>query len=192
MTSALQRTFIAVDLDPELREAVVGLERSLEDAGVRLRWIRPENLHFTLKFLGEITAVQVARVRTATREAAAGVDPFRITLESVGVFPNARRPQVLWLGVGEGRDRLEALAAGLEARLVRQRFPVGHRVFQPHLTLARIRDPRPEGNLVGALEGLRGASSGSQVVQAMIVYESRLSPSGAQYEALEEVPLGNH
>lgn len=186
------RTFVAVDLDPALRTAVVELERALETAGVRLKWIKPENLHFTLRFLGEIPSAQVTRVRAATREAAGVVQSFRITLESVGAFPSVRRPQVLWVGVSEGREHLESLAARLDEHLARQRFPPEGRRFQPHLTLARIRDERNWGELPRALERFRDSSPGSQVVRTLTVYESRLSPSGATYEALEEVPLGNH
>lgn len=192
MTPDQHRAFIAVDLDPVLRTAIMDLERALDAAGVRLRWIRPENLHFTLKFLGEISSAQVARVRVATREAATGVTPFRVTLASIGAFPNVRRPEVMWIGVSEGREGLESLAARLEERLAKQRFPAERRQFQPHLTLARIRDTRDGRGLAEALEGFRAVSPGSQEVRAMIVYESRLSPSGARYEALEEVPLGNH
>lgn len=188
----LHRTFVAIDLDPALRAEIVKLERALESAGVRPKWIRPENLHFTLKFLGEISGEAVTRVRAAAREAAGGMEPFGITLESVGAFPNLRRPQVLWVGVGEGRERLESLAAAVEERLSRERFPRERRRFAPHLTLARIRDAGSLGDLSSALQAFRGDSPGSQVVRAMIVYESRLSPSGATYEALEEVPLGRH
>lgn len=186
------RTFIAVDLDPAIRDAIVALERNIDEAGARLKWIKPANLHFTLKFLGEIQAAQVARARIAAREAAAGVQPFRIRLESLGAFPSFQQPQVLWVGVGEGREALEALAERLEQQLARQRFPLNQRRFRPHLTLARIRDVRAWGDVVRALERFRDVLPGSQEVGGVIVYESRLSPRGSTYTALEEVPLGNH
>jgi len=188
----LHRTFIAVDLDATLRDAVVALEQDLETAGARLKWIKPANLHFTLKFLGEVSTAQVARARIAARETAAAAQPFRIHLESLGAFPTLQKPEVVWVGVGEGKDELEALAAGLERQLVRQRFPLDRRHFRPHLTLARIRDVRAWGDVVRALERLRGVSLGRQVIDTLIVYESRLSPKGSSYTALEEVPLGVH
>ncbi|HEV8354884.1 MAG TPA: RNA 2',3'-cyclic phosphodiesterase [bacterium] len=188
----LHRTFIAVDLNATLRAAVVTLERDLEAAGARLKWIKPANLHFTLKFLGEVSTAQVARARIAARETAAAAQPFRIHLASLGAFPTLQKPEVVWVGVGEGKDDLEALAAGLEQQLARQRFPLDRRRFRPHLTLARIRDVRTWGDIVRALERLRDVSVGGQVIDTLTVYESRLSPKGSSYTALEEVPLGVH
>ncbi len=190
--TALHRTFIAVDLDPPLRDATVTVERDLETAGARVKWIRPGNLHFTLKFLGEIAPAQVARARIATREVAAATAPFRITLSSLGAFPSLRQPQVIWIGVSEGREELESLAARLDKALGKLRFPLERRRFRPHLTLARIRDVRAWGDLVRALERFRDVSLGSQEVGAMTVYESRLSLQGSTYTSLEEVPLGEH
>jgi 2'-5' RNA ligase len=188
----LHRTFIAVDLNPTLRDAVVAMEHDLEAAGARLKWIKPAHLHFTLKFLGEISTAQVARARIAAREAATAAQAFPIRLESLGAFPSLQKPQVVWVGVGEGRDSLEALAARLEQQLARQRFPLDRRRFRPHLTLARVRDVRAWGDIVRALERLRDISLGSQVVDTLTVYESRLSPKGSSYTALEEVSLGTH
>ncbi|HEY3247652.1 MAG TPA: RNA 2',3'-cyclic phosphodiesterase [bacterium] len=188
----LHRTFIAVDLDPQLRDAILAIERDLETAGARVKWIRPTNLHFTLKFLGEIAVAQVARARIAAREAAGLTEPFRITLGTLGAFPSFRQPQVIWIGVSDGSKNLESLADRLDAALAKLRFPPERRAFRPHLTLARMRDVRAWGDLVRALERFRDVSVGSQVIDTMTVYKSRLSPQGSTYTALEEVPLGIH
>lgn len=190
--SPLHRIFIAVELDPALHRAVIELQRHLETAGAKIRWNKPGQLHFTLRFLGEITPAQLALVKIATREAVGDTTPFIITLRHLGAFPSFHRPQVVWAGVEEGAAELQALAAGLEAQLTHHRFPPEERPFKPHLTLARIRDVRQWGDVVRALGQFRDASVGSQRVEAVSVMESQLTLQGAIHTRVEEVTLGGH
>jgi 2'-5' RNA ligase len=192
MTETGHRIFVAVALHPALREAVRGLERRLEEAGVTPRWITPENLHFTLRFLGRISSAQLTRVQRAAREAAAGIAPFRISLSGVGAFPTMRSPRVVWVGIAEGAAALKELARRLDEALARQRFPKEPRSLQPHLTLARIRDPRQAGGLGAAAASLGAFELGWQDVTSILVVESHLRPSGAFYVPVEEVPLSSH
>ncbi len=188
----LHRTFIAVELVPELQQSIVAIERQLEEAGAKLRWTKPTNLHFTLKFLGEIPLAQVAKAKVATREAAAGVQPFAISLAALGAFPSLHRPRVVWVGVEQGWEPMQALAERLDDRLAHYRFLLERREFQPHLTLARIRDAREWGNLVRALTQFKDTVVGSQQVEAMVVMESQLTPQGPIYTRVEEVRLGTY
>jgi 2'-5' RNA ligase len=183
------RIFVAVELDAPLRQAITDLERRLEDAGARLRWVKPENLHFTLRFLGHISDAQLNRVKTAARAAAQGVAAFRIALAGLGAFPNARRPQVVWVGIGKGGDNLRDLAERLDDTLARQRFPKEPRGFQPHLTLARVKEPRLWGDIGPVLGQFERVEVGEQEVRSLLVMESLLRPQGAIYTQVEEVPL---
>ena len=183
------RIFVAVALEASLREAITDLERRLEDAGARLHWVKPENLHFTLRFLGHISDAQLNRVKTAAREAAQGVAAFRIALAGLGAFPNARRPQVVWVGIGKGGDNLRDLAERLDDTLARQRFPKEPRGFQPHLTLARVKEPRLWGEIGPVLGQFERVEVGEQEVRSLLVMESLLRPQGAIYTQVEEVPL---
>lgn len=190
--SELHRIFVAIELDPVLHQAVVQTQRQLEAAGAKLRWIKPDNLHFTLRFLGEIPAAQVARVKIATREAAASMHPFGITLRTLGAFPSLQRPQVVWIGVEEGQEALMALADRLDGELARHRFPPERRRFRPHLTLARVRDARQWGDLVRALGQFGDVEVGSQRVEAITVMESQLTPQGPIHTRVEEVRLASY
>ncbi len=190
--SGLHRIFVAVPLEESLRGAVRDLQQQMENAGAVARWTRPEQLHFTLQFLGEISAAQVARVKVATREAAAGAAPFPISLRGLGAFPSFQRPQVIWIGVADGREPLQALAGGLGEALAKQRFPSEPRPFRPHLTLARVRSTRNWGELVRALGDFRDTDVGGQQVDRLIVFESHLSPKGPSYTPIEEVALAPH
>ena len=184
------RVFIAVPLDPALRDAAAGLRRRLDATADLLRWVPPGNLHLTLKFLGEIAERRVARVKEAVREAARRSEPFTIRLTGAGAFPSVRRPQVVWVGVGDGSEALVALARDLDAALRRLKFPRERRPFRPHLTVARAKHARPLPDLSGPLSGLEGLDVGTQSVDTVVVMESQLHPSGAIYRPLEEVGLG--
>ncbi|MBI3998491.1 MAG: RNA 2',3'-cyclic phosphodiesterase [Armatimonadetes bacterium] len=185
----LHRTFIAVELDPELQRAVAEVQERLRAAGARLRWVKPHNVHFTLRFLGEIPAAQVARATVASREAAKDVVPFAITLAGFGAFPGPNRPQVVWIGLRDGAEPLERLGAHLDAALARQGFAPDPRQFRPHATLGRPRDDRRWGDLVRVLEQYRNLEIGRQEVTRIAVMESRLTPDGPVYTVCEQVPL---
>jgi len=189
MSSAGHRVFIAVALDPALYEAVVALERRLEQAGARLRWIPPERLHFTLRFLGHLSDAELERARRAVREACVGVGRFRIAVSGIGAFPSRSRPQVVWVGVSDGAQAFADLARRVEEALARHRFPRDPRGFSPHLTLARVKESRLWGDTGRALAGLEGVAVGDQEVTSVRVMESLLRPQGPIYVPVEEVPL---
>jgi 2'-5' RNA ligase len=192
MTEAGHRIFVAVALHPALRDGVRTLERRLEEAGVTPRWIVPENLHFTLRFLGRISPAQLTRVVRAARDTAAGTAPFQISLSGVGAFPTTKRPRVVWVGIADGAPALEDLARRLDDALAQQRFAKEPRHLQPHLTLARVRDPRQADGLEAAAASLGAFEIGRQDVSSIVVMESHLRPSGALYIPVEEVPLLDH
>lgn len=187
----LHRTFIAVELCEENRRRAAALQERLRGAGARMRWVKPHNLHFTLRFLGEIPTAQVARAVVAAREAARRVGPFTITIAGLGAFPSFERPQVVWIGSLRGGEDLERLAAVLNAALGRQGFPGDARAFRPHLTLGRARDDRRWGDLVRALQLHRDEALGRQDVRQVAVMESRLTPDGPIYTPREQVPLAH-
>ena len=184
------RVFIAVPLDPALRDAAAGLRRHLNATADALRWVPPGNLHLTLKFLGEIAERRLPKVADAVHEVARRTGPFTISLAGAGAFPSVRRPQVVWVGVGEGSESLVALARDLDAALHRMKFPRERRPFRPHLTVARARHAGPSPDLSGPLSDLGVLTVGIQAVDRLVVMESRLNPAGAIYLPIEEVGLG--
>ena len=186
---ARRRIFVAVAIAPALLAAVSGVRARLAEAESILRWVPPENLHFTLKFLGGITPSQLTGVVAAAYEVAARTQRFSITLAGLGAFPSARRPRVVWVGVSSGADHLVALAEDLDV-VLRQARAREDRPFRPHLTVARVRDAAPARDLSREIGVLRGVEWGSQTVGAIRVMESHLRPSGAIYQQVEEVRLG--
>ncbi|WP_447972643.1 RNA 2',3'-cyclic phosphodiesterase [Nitrospira sp. Kam-Ns4a] len=195
------RTFVAVELDEPLR-AVIGrvqaemrerLEREFrrEAPDVRLQWVRPESIHVTLKFLGEIEEGRVAAIGEALERIAASLAPFAVEVGGLGVFPDARAPRVVWLGLSGQVDALVRLAAEVDAALHALGFPREDRPFAPHLTLARVKDRQRDVGRALAASGLldRAAAAGSLRVRAIALMKSDLRPSGAVYTRLHEAVL---
>jgi 2'-5' RNA ligase len=189
------RMFIAVELEPTLRDRVRALQNEMDgqlNIGQRRpqpRWTSPQNLHFTLRFLGEISTVQVARAIMAAREVGRSVQPFEITIGRLGGFPSLTRARVFWLDTIDGATGMQTLAGVLERALAKERFDPDPRRFRPHLTIGRLADQWNWGDLVRVLQRFENVVIGSQRVAAIVVVESRLTPKGPIYTIQEQVPL---
>jgi 2'-5' RNA ligase len=150
------------------------------------RWARPEGIHLTLKFLGEITDAQTKQVVQALTQIGR-FEPFSIEVKGFGFFPQARRPRVFWAGV-VAPPALAELAAWVEGSMERVGFAREDREFAPHLTLARFQVPRPQPDLEAAVAGRTNSSLGEFEVSEFFLFESKLSPQGAQYRKVLRFP----
>ncbi|MEE8219131.1 MAG: RNA 2',3'-cyclic phosphodiesterase [bacterium] len=184
------RAFIAVDVPPPVQEALGELQRAMEEAGLKARWIRPQDVHVTLAFLGNVPAEQVPELRAAMEEAAQGAGPMEVRVGGVGAFPNERWPRVIWVGFEEPTGGLAALHKRLEAALVPLGYEPEDRPFRPHLTVARIKVPARAGRVVHALEAHKDVDFGKITIDRIVLYQSTLKPTGPAYTVLEEVALG--
>lgn len=184
------RAFIAVVLPETVKEALGGVQQEMKQVGAEARWVRPQGIHLTLKFLGDISVEQVPSIRQAMEEAARGSGPFEVRIAGVGVFPNERRPRVIWVGLEEPTGALVSLQKSLEAALRPLGFKPEGRPFKGHLTLARIKAPGRTGGVLKAIEAQKDVDLGKMSVDKIVLYQSTLKPTGAVYAALEEVGLG--
>ena len=182
------RVFCAVELPEEIRAAVVAhaarLRREFPDA--RASWARPEGLHITLKFIGEVEAARVESLSNAAGAAVEGLKPFRLSIEESGTFPPRGAARVLWLGVKDESGRLKQLRRRLEHECEAAGFPAEPRAFKPHLTLARLRTPKDAHALS---EAHRQTPFGPHHfgVTELLVIRSELGPGGSRY-----TPLSRH
>lgn len=181
------RLFVAVPLDASARDALArGLLAAQQAATPGLRWIAPDNWHFTLQFLGDTEEASVAPLQDALRRAAARHAPFDIALAGTGAFPRAEHARVVWVGVSVGGAPLSELAVDV----ARETEPLGFvpevRAFQPHLTVARLKRPASVERTLAAIT----FAAVSQSVREVVLYRSHLAQSGARYEALARIPLG--
>jgi 2'-5' RNA ligase len=182
------RAFVAVPVeDPVTRRRLAGA-RSLLPPVHGARWVPERQLHFTLKFLGEIPEGAVAAARDATARAA-GRAPFRLTLEGLGAFPPRGPARVLWAGCGAGSQELAGLAAAVERAFSEAGFPPEERPFSPHLTLARVRDPDAGRRVSRALASVPPEPFGSVAVASLVLFRSELHAGGAEHAELLRVAL---
>lgn len=183
------RLFTAIDLALEARAAIAGEQQgivaALADAARSLRLVRAEHMHLTLVFIGEVADVSGGAIVEAMARPIP-LPPFELVFGGVGVFPSRGAPRVLWLGVLDGAREAIEVHAHVAGRLLAAGVPLADRPFRPHLTLARWRDSRPSTRP-------RFTESASAVartrVEAVTLYQSRVSSAGPSYTALAHAPL---
>lgn len=181
------RMFVAVFPPPAVQAAAHAMGAALREAGDGVSWVKPANLHYTMRFLGEVGADGAGRVAEAAREAAARVPAFDAALGTAGAFPDPKRARVLWIGMERGGESLARLAAALDAALARRGFAPEGRGFSAHLTIGRVREPRRDWT--DALARVRPGPGAGFRVERLAVVESRLHPAGSIYTVVEAAPL---
>lgn len=181
------RCFVAVDVEePAIVARITRLQSDLSSTGSRLKLVEPENLHFTLRFIGEVPASLVERAAAELE----GLQHARFTvrLRGVGAFPNLTRPHVIWIGVSDGSGEMQALAEKVDAALRRAGLSLSREEFVPHLTIARVKSA--SRGLQEALRTIQDADFGEMPVTCVRLKKSTLTPRGPIYETLAEKSLG--
>jgi 2'-5' RNA ligase len=181
------RLFLALEIPDRIRRLLAGMRGDLEHSWPGWRWVRPEGIHLTLRFLGEVEPALDAECRQAWADAVVGISPFDLRLGRLGRFPGGGKPRVLWVGLEEpgGEGQLAGLAARVENSARECGFPPEKRPFRPHLTLARAaRGARPHW-----ADGIRIETGEPFSVGSLVLFRSQLNPSGARYTALERFEL---
>jgi 2'-5' RNA ligase len=183
------RTFIAIDLSPEIKASLASLAERLAPLSREVKWVHRDSMHLTLKFLGEVDEMRAVRVADALQAIAAKYDPIPMAFKGTGTFPpGSRSPRVLWVGVEAGPS-LTALEAEVEVGCEKLGFIREGRPFRPHLTLGRVRSPSGLGPVLAEFEKSRDESFGEMDVKRLTFFQSHLTPSGAEHSILREFPL---
>ena len=191
--SAPIRTFIAVDVPDMVKSALGDLTGGLREEGLsEVRWTRPQGIHLTLKFLGNIDPLMASGILDGMKTAVQGKAPFQLGLGSLGVFPNIAKPRVIWMGLAGELEQLRLLQEAVEEQTLALGFSRDKRGFTPHLTLGRIRNslPAPKREILSqAINTTSFPSSLSWQVREANLIHSTLTPEGAIYRKLGTVPL---
>ena len=183
------RAFIAIDLDREIKGRLSSLVNALDRGDRKIKWIKDQGMHLTLKFLGDISPDQREKIERALDKIAAGSESFEMNLSGTGYFPPYRkRPRILWCGIEAGGS-LKAIQASVESEMERLGFPREKREFHPHITLGRIKIPQGLDPVIDAMEDYSGRPFGSMTVKHLTLFKSTLLPTGAEYSILHEVDL---
>jgi 2'-5' RNA ligase len=197
--TVFMRLFVAVDIDDAIRERISRFLEGVRGFAEEARWVRPESLHVTLKFIGEKSEEEVENIKCALETIEAGT--FEMSIRGYGFFPGARAPRVFWVGI-DGGSRLTSLAATVDEKLARLDVPKEEHAFTPHLTLARgagrSGSPRKQKSdhpnsrfqhLQEKLAALSAPDFGSMTAHEFFLYQSQLSPGGSKYAKLASFDL---
>ena len=191
------RTFIAIDLDRELKAEIERVQECLRQqvAPRSIRWVKPGAIHLTLKFLGDTPSDRVGAVKEAMVEAALQVSPFTFRVSNLGCFPNTRRPRILWAGLEDPTGSLTSLRDAIEAQVVPLGFPTETRPFRPHLTLGRVQRHASKSEVIEAGAVVFNSpvgAIGEMAVTSVAFIKSDLRPGGAVYTTLAEASLAGN
>lgn len=187
------RTFVAIEISPEVQARAGQLIDRLRLSGVKASWTKLQNSHLTLKFLGDTPETLVPDVCRAVIKAAKNVEPFELRFLGAGAFPSLQRPQTLWLGVEHGLAEISELHQAVDEALFALRYPKERGRFSPHLTLGRARGGSPHdfAELRRILEENTAFDAGVSVVDDVVVFSSMLDRvHGPTYDVLSRATLG--
>jgi 2'-5' RNA ligase len=183
------RTFIAVKLPDHVIRNLAELQRDLKKYGLRIKWSRPENIHLTLKFLGDVRPDDVDPVCRVVNDAVKGFTPISLCTAGVGFFPGIRRPRILWTGISGQLDLLEKLHKAIDTGLSAVGFSRDARGFTGHLTIGRFKGQQNPESLIDMMKTYADMVSDEFLVDTVSVYKSDLKPSGPIYSVLSSSRL---
>jgi 2'-5' RNA ligase len=181
------RAFIAMDLPESVHSFLGEAQEALKLYGFRVKWVRPQNIHLTLKFLGNTATADTDKIVEAMTLAARNCPTVALAAKGVGVFPDVRRPRVIWAGLNGQLEILANLQQTLDDHLADLGFPKETRAFKSHLTLGRVKGKIASARMKAAIDKLKEFESESFEINRVILFKSELRPSGAVYTKVHRV-----
>lgn len=186
------RTFIAISLPKEIKELLSRLQEKLKASQADVKWVSPENIHLTLKFLGEIDDKELNKVSGILEDITKDKNSFYMRIASVGAFPKTNSPRVIWVGIDKGDEETKEIARELEEKITPLGIPKEDRPFTSHLTIGRTKSSLNRESLVQLLKSTArdfGSHPLEFPVTKLTLFQSILTPKGPIYERLKEVNL---
>ena len=184
------RTFIAIELPETIISAISKVQEGVKSYGFNIRWVHPENIHLTLKFLGDTKEDETDKIAKVIFESVKTYSPISLFAKGIGVFPGIKRPRVIWAGISGHLNPLFKLQKKLENGIEMLGFKKEKRPFRAHLTLGRIKDRIDPKRFGDTLRAFGGFESETFYADKVILYKSELKPTGAVYTQLVSVPFG--
>lgn len=183
------RTFIAINLNPEIKEYLASFQANLYIPESKIRWVEKNNLHLTIKFLGYTSLEQRETIKSVIKEITGQYGPFVIKLTSnMGIFPTYKMPRIIWVGIKEGANELKELYNCLENNLSDKGFPREDKDFSGHITIGRVKFIRDKTNFIQIVKRI-SVDNLSQEVGSVELMESKLTPDGPIYNLTAKFPL---
>jgi 2'-5' RNA ligase len=185
----LIRTFLAIDLPEEIKVQIENIQSRLKASVKGIRWTRPEGIHLTLKFFGNISENEIADISKVVEKNTVDIRPLSLKVSTLGTFPNLKRPRVLWLGISGSVEKLSDLQKEIEKDLESIGFQTENRAFRAHLTLGRIKSPKNVKGLSEIIKKEEIYDAGSFCAGGLTLLKSDLTPQGAIYTKLAYFPF---
>ena len=183
------RTFIAIKLPKNIISSIDKIQEGLITYGFKVRWVRPQNIHLTLKFLGNISKADIDKIGDTMTESVGEYGPISLNVKGIGAFPGIKRPRVVWVGITGRIDRLAGLQGKLEKKLAEIGFPEENRPFKGHLTIGRVKGKIDPKRFLDAMHEFAESGSTTFIADKIILFRSELKPSGAVYTELLNASL---
>ncbi|MDW7739473.1 MAG: RNA 2',3'-cyclic phosphodiesterase [Bacillota bacterium] len=184
------RLFIAVDLSDKQKHEVLNMQHRASEYLEGIKWVKPEGMHLTLKFIGETEEHKITEIKSAMDKAFMNYEPIETVFGGCGVFPNLSRARIFWVDVSRGKEALNRLASSIDSELILYGFEPEKRDYRPHLTIGRARYPLPDKLVKIFLEQEEYFESPPNNICEVILYQSRLTKHGAVYNRLYSSQLG--
>ncbi len=185
------RLFIAIDIPKELKTQLQKLQDALAKSHADVKWVNSDNIHITMKFLGETQDEKIEKLKIFLDEITKKTQAFRIRVGTLGAFPGPGSPRVIWVGVTKGEDQLSALAGLIDAACDKLGFDPETRPFSSHLTIGRVRSPKNRDKVKELILKTPFEFSEDVAVNIITLYQSTLSKTGSTYTVLHKSDLSN-
>lgn len=182
----MPRAFIAIDVSEEVRQKLVEVQRKLAATGAQLKLVEPENIHVTIKFLGDVGHERLNEIVDALRRAVANLPQFEMEVRGMGVFPNLHYMRVIWAGIANGREKVIAAQKNVDQELQKLGFQP-ERDFVPHLTLARVKSAIQKNKLIALIKDMSSEEFGRTQATSIELKQSILTSKGPIYSTLASV-----
>lgn len=183
------RAFIAVELTDQVKETIRRFQDHLKPLDCDISWIKPENVHLTLKFLGDVKIKMIPSITEALGRLCCDLRLFDAALTQPGVFPDLRHPRIVWIGLDDTEEKLTNLVESVETALGDIGFRKERRDFRAHITVGRVRTPKNAAQLCEAIKGFSVPSGIKQSVGGIILFKSTLTSQGPVYDPLSQLKL---
>lgn len=186
------RTFIAIELPQDIKDSLAKLQNRLKETGADVKWVEPQNIHLTLKFLGERDEKKVKQISQVIEKVALGRSTFAARIASLGAFPGIKSPRVIWVGINQGDSETKEIAKELEEEIAKIGIPKEDRPFSSHITIGRTRSSLNRERLAQELQGLANDLAGKNLefcITKITIFKSTLTPKGPIYERLKDASL---
>ena len=183
------RLFLAIDIPPFEKEKIAQVQNQFRNLDMDATWVKPANIHLTLKFLGNTDSRDLPGIKEHILNVVKPINRFSVSLGEVGVFPNTRKPRVLWVDLQDPENNLSTLQKMINEAAAQLGFPTEPQPFTPHLTFGRIKSSKGKTRLCELVKNIERMKSDPFDVSSVRLYQSRLTPKGAVYTVLEDFPL---